>query len=605
MALRAAKNLSWAALNRCHSASSRSLAARPAAFHSVRRSRNAAPVGPQSVESDSASARSHSASLACLTPTRSRSSSAKCEPRRRLNVSRAAEYRFHSASSVLRSRPVIVRHSSRISRSRSPAAFHCVDVVAMSSASAASASLRAVCAARCSSRRWRSRRRGGVGLLDDRGQPGGQCVDVAEHRRGGQALGERGRGGLDLAGVAGARGQPALHQRDLGVQVVVAAPEVRVRGLGVAGLPRPDGALTGRGDQPDRAVGVDAAEPVRVARWRVRDHGRSVAGPAGAGARRSRSGARAWVIRLTRWSSYPSSSCPPRGDPRTCRATRRHWLFARYSNRCAPSVPTPLRQSLPKLGSRWAGARPPRAPGGERLRRRNDTGAVAVDKADIAALLALGAAFFIAIGDVIHQRSAHEVTDEPVGHLGLFTRLLRDRQWWLGSVVSAVGLRAAGRGARLGLGAAGAGPPGHVAAVRAADQRPDQPARRVTRCQWTWAALLAAVGRRHRDRRQPDRRASRARRWRRGRWSSLCSGPALVLCVIGARICPRARPARCCSALVSGALWGVFAVLTKGVVDRLDDGVWALLRTPELYAWAAGRRSRAPRGSRHRSGRVR
>jgi hypothetical protein len=49
-------------------------------------------------------------------------------------------------------------------------------------------------------------------------------------------------------------------------------------------------------------------------------------------------------------------------------------------------------------------------------------------KADIAVLLALGAAFFIAVGEVIHQRSAHEVTEEPVGHLELFTRLLRDRQ---------------------------------------------------------------------------------------------------------------------------------------------------------------------------------
>ena len=58
-------------------------------------------------------------------------------------------------------------------------------------------------------------------------------------------------------------------------------------------------------------------------------------------------------------------------------------------------------------------------------------------KADIAVLLALGAAFFIAIGDVIHQRSAHEVIDEPVSHIGLFTRLLRDRQWWLGSLVAA------------------------------------------------------------------------------------------------------------------------------------------------------------------------
>jgi hypothetical protein len=59
--------------------------------------------------------------------------------------------------------------------------------------------------------------------------------------------------------------------------------------------------------------------------------------------------------------------------------------------------------------------------------------------ADIAALLALGAAFFIAIGDVIHQHSAHEVTDEPVSHVDLFVRLLRNGQWWLRSIVSAVG----------------------------------------------------------------------------------------------------------------------------------------------------------------------
>src|SRR3954451_6069021 len=73
-----------------------------------------------------------------------------------------------------------------------------------------------------------------------------------------------------------------------------------------------------------------------------------------------------------------------------------------------------------------------------------------MDKADIAALLALGAALFIAIGDVIHQRSAHEVTDEPVGHLELFTRLLRDGRWWLGSLVAAVGF--ALQAAALGFG---------------------------------------------------------------------------------------------------------------------------------------------------------
>jgi hypothetical protein len=75
---------------------------------------------------------------------------------------------------------------------------------------------------------------------------------------------------------------------------------------------------------------------------------------------------------------------------------------------------------------------------------------VAVDKTDVAALLALGAALFIAIGDVIHQRSAHEVTDETVGNMGLFTRLLRDTRWWLGTLVAAVGF--ALQAAALGLG---------------------------------------------------------------------------------------------------------------------------------------------------------
>ena len=113
-------------------------------------------------------------------------------------------------------------------------------------------------------------------------------------------------------------------------------------------------------------------------------------------------------------------------------------------------------------------------------------------KADIAALLALGAAFFIAIGDVIHQRSAHEVTDEPVSHLELFTRLLRDRQWWLGSLVAAVGF--ALQAAALGLGS--------VLLVQALlvtsllfalpiNARATH--RRVTRWEWLWAALLAAA----------------------------------------------------------------------------------------------------------------
>ena len=206
------------------------------------------------------------------------------------------------------------------------------------------------------------------------------------------------------------------------------------------------------------------------------------------------------------------------------------------------------------------------------------------EQADIAALLALGAAFFIAVGDVMHQRQAHEVTDEQVGHVELFLQLLRDRQWWLGSLVAAVGFGL--QAAALGLGS--------VLLVQALlvtsllfalpiNARLSH--RRVTRWEWTWAALLAAavavivtVG-------NPKAGHSRASF---ETWAEVVAvlGPALALCVIGGSMVKGPLSA-VLLAVVSGALWGVFAVLTKGVVDRLDDGVIALLRTPELYAWIA------------------
>ena len=70
-------------------------------------------------------------------------------------------------------------------------------------------------------------------------------------------------------------------------------------------------------------------------------------------------------------------------------------------------------------------------------------------------------------------------------------------------------------------------------------------------------------------------------------WTAVVAvlGPALVLCVVGANIL-KGPASAVLLALVSGALWGLFAVLTKGVVDRLDDGLWELVRTPELYVWA-------------------
>ena len=207
-----------------------------------------------------------------------------------------------------------------------------------------------------------------------------------------------------------------------------------------------------------------------------------------------------------------------------------------------------------------------------------------MDKADIAALLALGAAFFMAVGDVMHQRSAHDVTDEQVSPLGLFTRLLKDRQWWLGSAVSGAGF--ALQAAALGFGSVLL-----VQAVLVTSLLFALPInarlmhRRVSRFQWVWAALLAAavvvivvVG-------NPTEGHSRAS-FETWTLVLLVLGPALVACVIGARIFSGPVSA-VLLAIVSGVLWGLFAVLTKGVVDRLDDGVLEVLKTPELYAWVA------------------
>jgi hypothetical protein len=65
-------------------------------------------------------------------------------------------------------------------------------------------------------------------------------------------------------------------------------------------------------------------------------------------------------------------------------------------------------------------------------------------------------------------------------------------------------------------------------------------------------------------------------------WTAVIAvlGPAVVLCVVGARIWSGTV-----RAVLLAVVWGVFAVLTKGVVERLDGGLLALLRTPELYVW--------------------
>ena len=224
-----------------------------------------------------------------------------------------------------------------------------------------------------------------------------------------------------------------------------------------------------------------------------------------------------------------------------------------------------------------------------------------MDKADIAALLALGAAFFIAVGDVIHQRSAHEVTDEPVSHLRAVRRLLRDRQWWTGQRSGRVGF--ALQAAALGLGS--------VLLVQALlvtsllfalPMNARLSHRRVTRWEWLWAALLAAavavivtVG-------NPTEGAvPRVAGDVDGgdRWSS---GPLLVLCVVGAPVW---------SGPVSAVLLAVVSGSAVGRVRRADQGRRATASThrsrrraggtPRALRVGGGRDRWAPRGSSRRS----
>ncbi|OBI01010.1 DMT family transporter [Mycobacterium scrofulaceum] len=203
-------------------------------------------------------------------------------------------------------------------------------------------------------------------------------------------------------------------------------------------------------------------------------------------------------------------------------------------------------------------------------------------RTDIAAILAVASALMVGIGDVIQQRSAQQVTDQPVGTAALFRQLLRDRQWWTGSLVAAAGFGL--QAAALALGS--------VVLVQALlvtsllfalliSARVNH--RRITPWQGIWAVLLAAavavvvtVG----DPQEGTPRGS-VHTWT---IVALVMGPALILCVIGARLFPGAVGAMLLG-LMSGSLWGLFSVLTKGVVDQLDRGIPALLRLPELYVW--------------------
>src|ERR1700735_479605 len=204
-----------------------------------------------------------------------------------------------------------------------------------------------------------------------------------------------------------------------------------------------------------------------------------------------------------------------------------------------------------------------------------------MSKVDLAALIALCAALASAIGDVIRQRSAHEITDKQVGPLELFWLSVRDPRWWLGAAgaVTHYGLQ----GVALALGSVMLVTALQVTSLLFALPIYARLAHHgVTRWEWFWAvrlaralAVLVTVG-------DPGAGSSRGSL---GTWAAVAvvMGPILVACVLGARIWADSTGAPVLLAVVAGSSLALFALLTKGAVGAAAGGFGAFLRAPESY----------------------
>jgi hypothetical protein len=183
---------------------------------------------------------------------------------------------------------------------------------------------------------------------------------------------------------------------------------------------------------------------------------------------------------------------------------------------------------------------------------------------EIAAIFALCAALAAAIGSVIRQRSAQQITDQQVGHLALFGMLVRDIRWWtggLGDIASYCFLAAALDKGSVML----------VTALQVTVLLFALPI-------YAALAMVITVG---------DPTAGLERGSPQD-WLVVAAvlGPALGLCALGAKIWSDRPAAAVLLAVVSGSSLAVFAVLTKGMVDVTEHG-GHLLHAWELYPWIA------------------
>lgn len=200
----------------------------------------------------------------------------------------------------------------------------------------------------------------------------------------------------------------------------------------------------------------------------------------------------------------------------------------------------------------------------------------------LAAILALCAALASAIGNVVRQRSAQEVTDGRVGHLTLFGMLLRDTRWWLGGLgdIGSYVLLAAALDKGSVLLVMSLQVTALLFALPIYARMSHHP---ITRREWTWALLLAvalavliAIG-------DPTGGQQRAPLQT---WLVVAAviGPLLLLGLLGARIWVDRPVAALLLAAVAGSLLAVFAVLMKGVVDILERHPGQVWQSFELYA---------------------
>jgi len=206
-----------------------------------------------------------------------------------------------------------------------------------------------------------------------------------------------------------------------------------------------------------------------------------------------------------------------------------------------------------------------------------------MSKVDVAALIALCAALASAIGDVIRQRSAHEITDKQVGHLELFRLSLRDTRWWLGGMAAVTNYSL--QAAALAWGSVVLVTALQVTALLFALPIYARVAHhRVRPREWMWAMILAGalavviiVG----DPAAGHQRAPLQT------WIivALIMLPVLVGCVVAARIWNGGPFAAVLLAVVAGSSLALFAVLTKGVVEMSEHGLMRVVTSPEFVPW--------------------